>query len=150
MTITKFGWKLSIYYEAYCQRKSFHHTFNRIGGSTLLNIWRSRPSKLWLHMHDFTIVSALANSKRSSETLSRYSLATSASNGDSVWERNPEEVWSPCLAFNTPEPDISLEDVEAATSLGATDPSLFRAALTDPKDLEPRFPYSLLRWATSS
>jgi len=62
-------------------------------------------------MWDFTVVSALENSSSRSATFSRYSLATSAFNIETIWDSNPEDVVLPGLAFRTPEPDSTPDAV---------------------------------------
>lgn len=69
-------------------------------------------------------MSAWANSSRRSATFSRYSLATSAFNVDTMWESRPDDVALPGLAFKTPEPESTpdavweaIPDVDAAPSV---------------------------------
>lgn len=99
-------------------------TFKRIGGSILLNIWKRRASKLWLHINAFTAVSAWENSSRRSATFSRYSLATSALDDDTICVSNPEDVALPGRAFKTPDPDSTPDAVWDATPEEEATPSL--------------------------
>lgn len=107
-------------------------------------------------MKDFTVVSAAANSSRRSATFSKYSLATSAFQGDTMCESIPDDAALPGLAFNTPEPDNTPDavcdaspEVEAIPSVEAAPPTFLVAALCGLLGNDSRLVFSLPRPETS-